>query len=121
MAFTFGQANPTGRIGKEEERKSTDMIVLQIGLIKDVMFTIHKTKCKDIQREGRATMASAGGRYRNTKIALESIIDEEMCQLGYGEGYGWDEVVKVHNCAKDESYKANVNEPAIYLATKEQF
>ena len=121
MGFTFGQANPTPRMSKQEERKSTDVIVLQIGVIKDVMFTIHKTKCQDIQREGRATMASADGRFRNTKTALESIIDEEMCKLGYGEGYGWDEVVKVHNCAKDEAYKANAKEVPTYLATREEF
>ncbi len=114
--FVFGQER-VARVQKDE-KQSTDVVVLMHGLVKKENFSIHKVGCKDTMREARAMMSQPGGRFANTKLAIESCIDEDSCKMGWGE-VDWDEQIKVHNCAKDASYKENVNKDPIILVSRD--
>ena len=117
--FTFGQETPTGRIAKENYQP-TDKVLLNYSVIKDVMGSVHKAGCRDIRKDQGAHMAYNLGRFTDTKTALEYFINDELCKLGYGEDYGWTEVVRVFPCAMDESYKSNFKEEPTYLADREE-
>ena len=122
MAFTFGQSDPVGRIYKKDNnKKPSDVIIIQYGMVKREMASIHRAGCRDIKRDAMQHAGSFGGRYVDTTAAMENYLDEEMCHLGYGDGYPWDEVVKVLPCAMDETFKANIREEAVYLASRTEF
>ena len=119
MGFTFGQSEPTGKVTKKENKQSTDVVVLNYGRVHHEYASVHKAGCRDIRRDANENMASFGGRYIDTKSALENYLDKEMCQLGYGE-LGWEEVIKVLPCAQDESYKVSIKEFANYIQGREE-
>ena len=119
MGFTFGQES-VARVSKEN-RQDTDVLVLMHGLISKENFSIHKVGCKDTRKEAMKSMSQSGGRFANTQMAIESCIDEESCKLGWGE-IDWEEQVKVNPCARDASYKENVNqEPTILVERDESY
>ena len=104
MEFNFGQSEQIGRVTKKDIKKSTDVIIIQYNLIEGQLASIHKAGCRDIKKDVQSHLGSFGGRYIDTKSALESYIDAEICKLGYGEGYSWTEVIRVLPCAMDRSY-----------------
>ena len=117
MGFILGQTN-VKEVSKEN-RKDTDVIVLIHSWVteKEEAFSIHKVGCKNIQQEKmkkQSNFASHDERYANTKLAIESIISEDWCWMGYGED--WKSQIKIHPCAMDSSYKENINQEPTFLA-----
>ena len=112
MSFVLGQKNPTGKIRVKELRKATD-IILTLYEQGDRLGSVHKAGCKDIKKDRMKHWGVPYGRFADTKTAIEYMIEEEMCEMGHGEL----EQVRVFPCAKDESYKANINQEPVYLAT----
>jgi hypothetical protein len=131
MSFIFGQSvedigetlvHPAPKCQESKpcnmHRIKTDKVVLVYGrhLVNEEQMSIHNVGCKAIRHEAMKYWGHIEGRFRDTKTAIESCIDEQSCYMGFGEEYGnWDRQIKVHNCAKDESYKANVKENPVYL------
>ena len=126
MSFILGQVK-VEEVSKEN-RKDTDVIVLIHSWVteKEEDNSIHKVGCKNIQQEKRKKQSNYGRawgqygsslgdyRYANTKLAIESIITEDWCWMGYGES--WKSQIKVHPCAMDSSYKENINQEPTFLA-----
>lgn len=119
MGFTFGRSEEIGRVEKKENKQATDVVMLNYSLIQKEHASIHKAGCRDIKKDANKHGAHFGGRFVDTKSALESFIDEEACRLGFDEDYWWKDVVRVFPCAEDESYKANENEQPTYLTKYE--
>ena len=129
MSFILGQVK-VEEVSKEN-RKDTDVIVLIHGWVttKQEGHSIHKVGCKNIQKEknekqsnrvylkdpkGNWNWGSYDERFANTKLAIESIIDETWCWMNYSKD--WESQIKVHPCAMDSSYKENINQEPTFLA-----
>lgn len=73
----------------------TQVIVLNYGVSKDYIASVHKDGCGAIQKDAEDHAAVQYGPYDTVADALSDYIDSEMEDMGYSAAD-----VKVHGCCK---------------------
>lgn len=78
----------------------TKVVVLNYGVSRDYIASVHRAGCGAIEKDARDHAAityagTSGVGYDSVEEALAAYLDEEMVEMGYSEAD-----VKVHGCCK---------------------
>jgi hypothetical protein len=81
-----------------DKEAAMTVVVLDHGVRRDHLGSIHLDGCRDVPREGKKLRSKVYGRFESVEVALSVFIDAEMESRGYSH-----DDVKVHACCKAAS------------------